>query len=201
MHPATLLIKARDRFWSAVVTSAARDEAELSSGCRLSHEGAVHNIQKSRAAISVGSNGMIRGELLVFSHAGRIRVGEWFYLGPGSTIWSSDPNGIEIGDRVLISYNVHVHDTNSHPLEPVKRFAQTKAIMKVGHPLNDPGIKSAPVRIGNDVWIGLGAIVMKGVTIGDRAIIGAHAIVRGDVPDDGFVPTPTQYRLTRKNEE
>ncbi|WP_281033814.1 hypothetical protein [Mesorhizobium sp. M5C.F.Ca.IN.020.29.1.1] len=41
--------------------------------------------------------------------------------------------------------------------------------------------------MGDDVWIGTGAMIMKGVTIGDRAIISARAIVRSDVPADGLV--------------
>ena len=55
------------------------------------------------------------------------------------------------------------------------------------HPL-DPKLRAAglelayPIRIGNNVWIGGGAIILPGVTIGDGAVIGAGSVVRSDVP-------------------
>nr|WP_281414018.1 acyltransferase [Rhizobium lentis] len=132
---------------------------------------------------------MIRGELLTFGFGGRIEIGDWFYLGPQSTIWSASE--IVIGDRVLISHSVAIHDSDSHPTDPQLRFEQTRQILTSGHPRTNPGVKTKPVLIGNDVWIGMGAIILKGVTIGDRAIIGARAIVKTNVPADGFVPSPT----------
>ncbi|RWQ13923.1 MAG: hypothetical protein EOR92_28270 [Mesorhizobium sp.] len=77
--------------------------------------------------------------------------------------------------------------TNSHPMDPQKRFAQMQAIFREGHSRVDPGIRSAPITIGDDVWIGNSAMIMKGVTIGDRAIISAGSIVRSDVPADALV--------------
>ncbi|WP_285804311.1 acyltransferase [Mesorhizobium mediterraneum] len=127
----------------------------------------------------------------VFAHEGRIKIDDWFYLGPGSTIWSSDPVGIKIGKHVHVSWGVAIHDTNSHPMDPQKRFAQMQAIFREGHPRVDPGIRSAPITIGDDVWIGNSAMIMKGVTIGDRAVISAGSIVRSDVPADALVrPEP-----------
>jgi acetyltransferase-like isoleucine patch superfamily enzyme len=188
---ASELIRLRRKFAGAIATAAAGGNAILGKGTRIGHEGTVVNIQRKPSVIAIGENGMVRGEVLVFAHAGRIRIGDWFYLGPFSTIWSSDPDGIEIGDRVLVSYNVHIHDTDSHPLPAGQRFEHTRLMLTQGHPIENPGIRSAPVRIGNDVWIGLGATIMRGVTIGDRAIIGAHAVVRSDVPPDSFVPGPS----------
>jgi acetyltransferase-like isoleucine patch superfamily enzyme len=184
------LIRLRRKIAAAIATSAARLNCLLGQGTRVGYEGSVVNIQGKPSSIAIGDHGLIRGEVLVFAHAGRIKIGDWFYLGPYSTIWSSDPDGIEIGDRVLVSYNVHIHDTDSHPLPAKERFEHTKLMLTKGHPTQNPRIRSAPVRIGNDVWIGLGVTIMRGVTIGDRAIIGAHAVVRTDVPADGFVPAP-----------
>jgi maltose O-acetyltransferase len=60
--------------------------------------------------------------------------------------------------------------TPEHPLDAVERKA---------------GLESArPIRIGDDVWLGGGAIVLAGVTIGDRAVVGAGAVVTKDVPAD-----------------
>jgi acetyltransferase-like isoleucine patch superfamily enzyme len=161
--------------------------------CKILADGELNNISRSKDRIKIGDHARIRGELLVFAHSGTITIGDWFYIGPRSTIWSSDPSGIVIGHRVLISMDVHVHDTNSHPTNHLHRFQQTRDIFLNGHPSENPGIRSAPIIIGDDVWIGMGAIILKGVNIGNRAIISARAIVTSDIPDDGFVPSPAQH--------
>lgn len=69
---------------------------------------------------------------------------------------------ISIGDNTVIAQNVCIRDTDSHTL--------------IG------SVKSAPVTIGNHVWIGTKAIILKGVTIGDGAVIAAGAVVTHDVP-------------------
>jgi acetyltransferase-like isoleucine patch superfamily enzyme len=197
---AGLLLGLANRVAAALRTADARAQASLGPRTRLGAEGQVINIAARPGAIGVGADGMVRGELLTFAHAGRIRVGDWFYLGPHSTIWSSDPQGITIGDRVLISMRVSIHDTNSHPLDPEARFKQTEAVITKGHPAENPGIRSAPIVIGDDVWIGMGATIFKGVTIGNRAIISALAVVSSDVPEDGFVPTaPSAVRKTTES--
>lgn len=85
---------------------------------------------------------------------------------------------VEIGDDVLMASHVYISD-NSHgsykgdeddtspDIEPAKRPYYV-----------------APVKIGNRVWIGEGAIIMPGVHIGDGAVIGAHSIVNKDVPPE-----------------
>lgn len=128
---------------------------------------------------------------MTYAHAGQITIGSWFYLGPGSMVWSSDETGITIGDRVLIAANVMIHDTNSHPIDPQARFEQTKAIFAKGHPKAISGIRSAPISIGDDVWIGAGAVIMKGVTIGARTIIGAGSLITADVAADTIIPAGT----------
>ncbi|MBB2705989.1 UNVERIFIED_ORG: acetyltransferase-like isoleucine patch superfamily enzyme [Rhizobium etli] len=186
---ANLILTARERLLAGLATSAAKRDALIAASTKLGSEGRVINIRNDKNAVKVGPNGMIRGELLTFGFGGRIEIGDWFYLGPQSTIWSASE--IVIGDRVLISHSVAIHDSDSHPTDPQLRFEQTRQILTSGHPRKNPGVKTKPVLIGNDVWIGMGAIILKGVTIGDRAIIGARAIVKTNVPADGFVPSPT----------
>jgi maltose O-acetyltransferase len=78
---------------------------------------------------------------------------------------------VTIGDRVLFGPAVQVY-TATHPMD-----ARTRAL----------GIESGrPVVIGDDVWLGGGAIVCPGVTIGARTVIGAGAVVTRDVPADTF---------------
>lgn len=81
-------------------------------------------------------------------------------------------NSITVGDNVKIGGNVAVYDTDFHPLEKESRRGM------------DDGqyAKSAPVIIGNDVFIGAHSIILKGVTIGDGSIIGAGSVVAKSVP-------------------
>jgi acetyltransferase-like isoleucine patch superfamily enzyme len=51
-----------------------------------------------------------------------------------------------------------------------------------GHPVTDQAMDEADVVIGNDVWIGTRAVLLPGTTVGDGAVIGAHSVVRGDIP-------------------
>ena len=82
-----------------------------------------------------------------------------------------DPGLVEIGDNVLFGPAVQIY-TATHPLDATTRHS---------------GLESArPIKIGNDVWIGGGAIINPGVTIGDRAVIGAGSVVTKDIPTDVF---------------
>ena len=116
---------------------------------------------------------------MTFGHDGEIAMGDWCFVGPNSHIWSA--RQVTIGNRVLISHNVDIHDNNSHPFDRDARFKHTQTIFRTGHPRSDPGIESAPVCIGDDVWIGFGASILKGVTIGEGAIVGARSVVTRDV--------------------
>lgn len=141
----------------------------------------ITNIRGDRDAIRIGERTVIAGQLQTFGHGGRIEIGDWCFVGPGSRIWSSA--SVRIGHRVLISHNVNVHDTNSHPVDAAARHAHFVEIVERGHPRQIDSIAAAPVVIGDDVWIGFNSIVLKGVTIGRGAIIAAGSIVTRDVPE------------------
>jgi acetyltransferase-like isoleucine patch superfamily enzyme len=174
-------------------TTEARIRANLGRNVVVHGDGRVINIKRDSRQIAIGDNSQIRGELLVFASGGRISIGKWCYVGPGSRLWSGDDCGICIGDRVLISMGVHIHDTNSHSTDPINRFSQTQAIFQTGHIIDGSAIKTAPITIGDDVWIGFGATILKGVEIGNRAIIGAQAVVTANVPVDGMVMPGTLH--------
>lgn len=104
-----------------------------------------------------------------------------------------DDNEIRIGDRVLIAPNVQIY-TAYHPMHAGERF---------GEPKEDGSFEfcktqTAPVTIGNDVWIGGGAILLPGVTIGDNVVIGAGSVVTKDIPDN-TIAYGNPCRVVREN--
>ena len=99
-----------------------------------------------------------------------ISLGERFYANVGGVFLDCAP--ITIGDRALLGPAVQLYAA-THPLD-----AETRRL----------GLEYAlPISIGDDVWLGGGAIVLPGVAIGDRAVVGAGSVVTSDVPADTVV--------------
>ena len=99
-----------------------------------------------------------------------IHIGHNFYANYDCVIL--DCAEVTIGDDVLFGPGVHVY-TAQHPLDPEQRKT---------------GVEYAsPVRIGNNVWVGGGAIINPGVTVGDNVVIGSGSVVTKDVPDNTVV--------------
>jgi acetyltransferase-like isoleucine patch superfamily enzyme len=89
---------------------------------------------------------------------------------------------INIGKRVVVSYNVTIADSDFHPRDPELRKLDAIANAPEGDKSQRPAVIAQPVVIEDDVWVGIGAIILKGVRIGRRARIGAGAVVTKDVP-------------------
>jgi acetyltransferase-like isoleucine patch superfamily enzyme len=88
---------------------------------------------------------------------------------------------ITIGNRVVISYNVTIADSDFHPIDPGERRRDAVANSPSGDKVRRPKIVTRPVEIGDDVWVGIGAIILKGVKVGNGARIGAGAVVTRNV--------------------
>ena len=102
-------------------------------------------------------------------------IGDGTFVGHGCGF--SVGRSVRIGRHCLFASFVHVQDMDGHPLDAARRRA--------GEPTPPESI--APVVIGDDVWVGTSALILKGVTVGDRAIVAAHAVVTKDVPPDTVV--------------
>ena len=89
---------------------------------------------------------------------------------------------VTVGDRVVISHQVSIADSDFHPHDPEDRRRDARANAPHGDRSRRPSVESSPVTIGDDAWIGIGAIVLKGVTIGAGARVGAGSVVTADVP-------------------
>ena len=90
-----------------------------------------------------------------------------------------DDNKIIIGDNALIAPNVQIY-TAFHPQNAKERFGEPKADGSFAFCKT----QTAPVIIGNNVWVGGGVIIMPGVTIGDNVVIGAGSVVTKDIPSN-----------------
>ena len=111
---------------------------------------------------------------------GSLTVGDYTLLN-GALIMSEER--IEIGSHCLISWNVGIADSDFHPIDPAARLQDAMALAPFAENRPPrPPIKTAPVIIGNNVWIGMGAVILKGVTIGGNSVIAAGAIVTKSVP-------------------
>ncbi len=111
---------------------------------------------------------------------GKCTVGDFTLLN-GAIVMAEER--IDIGSHCLISWSVGIADSDFHPLEPAQRLIDAQALapfFKDRPPR--PKLKTAPVKIGDNVWIGMGAVILKGVTIGDNSVIAAGAIVTKSIP-------------------
>lgn len=161
-----------------------RATCRLQKGAFLSHTARIKNAFGDSDRIVIGGNSHIRGELMTFGHGGRISIGEWCYVGEGSRIWSAA--SITIGNRVLISHSANIFDSLTHPLQASARHQQVRQIFEHGHP-RKMSLEENPVRICDDAWIGAGAFVLRGVTVGEGGVVAAGAVVTKDVPPYSIV--------------
>lgn len=104
-----------------------------------------------------------------------------------------DDNRIAIGDNALIAPNVQIY-TAFHPTNAQDRFGQSKP----DGSFEFCKTQTAPVIIGDNVWIGGGVIILPGVTIGNNVVIGAGSVVTKDIPDD-VIAYGNPCRVIRKN--
>jgi acetyltransferase-like isoleucine patch superfamily enzyme len=95
---------------------------------------------------------------------------------------------IEIGSHCLISWNVGIADSDFHPLEPAKRLVDAQALAPFYQDRPPrPKLETRPVSILDNVWIGMNAVILKGVTIGENSVVAAGAVVTKTVPRDCIV--------------
>lgn len=105
-----------------------------------------------------------------------------------------DDNKIIIGDNALIAPNVQIY-TAFHPTNARDRFGDPKA----DGSFEFCKTQTAPVIIGKNCWIGGGAIIMPGVTIGDNVVIGAGSVVTKDIPSNK-IAYGNPCRVVRENQ-
>lgn len=113
-----------------------------------------------------------------------IEIGDYCYIANASLVCSQQ---ISVGNYVFIAGGVTIADSDFHPVDPAARMADTIALSPLGNRRKRPLIKTLPVIIEDDVWIGFNATILKGVRIGAGAIIQPGALVIENVESGSIV--------------
>ena len=165
---------------------------EIGDGCVLEvrRETFAHFRSRRRPGLRLGD----RVEVHVWTsfgveEAGLVEVGDDSIL-VGASIMCADR--VTIGRGVVVSYNVVIADSDFHPLDPIERRRDAVALAP-GQPRPRPQLSTSPVVIEDAALIGIGAILLKGVTVGSGARVGAGSVVTSDVrPRDVVAGNPAR---------
>jgi acetyltransferase-like isoleucine patch superfamily enzyme len=158
----------------------ARRSLEKFPGIKISESSVVGYSRihpKPQCRLSVGGNSMVSGSLIFDREGACIEIGERTFIG-NSTIVCAEK--VSIGNDVLISWGCTVVDHNSHSISWQERSSDVVNWMKGAKDWSHVECKS--VNIQSKAWIGFNAIILKGITIGEGAIVGAGSVVTKDVP-------------------
>jgi len=141
---------------------------------------------KVQNIINIGENSMIGCNFIFESDSGEINIGCNTFINAGTSLLSRTK--ISIGSNVTIAWGCTIYDHNSHSLNYRER---QKDIQRQNNDYknkvnflkskNWDVVKSNPIDIKDNVWIGFDSVILSGVTIGEGAIVGANTVVRQDV--------------------
>ena len=146
--------------------------------------------EENKKYLSIGADSAIAGNYYFERPSGSIEIGNDTFIG-GSTFICIDK--ITIGDHVLISWGCTFMDNDAHSLVMQERMSDV-ADWKRGLDENKTGfyknwehVKSAPIVVKDNAWIGFNSIILKGVTIGKGAVVASGSVVTADIPDFAVV--------------
>jgi maltose O-acetyltransferase len=125
----------------------------------------------------------------------------------GATVWMQPPffcdygSNIELGERVYFNFNCVVLDVCPVRIGSFTLFGPAVQILTPLHPFNAELRRreefGKPIAIGSDVWVGGGALILPGVQIGSRTVIGAGSVVTRDIPE-GVLAAGNPCRVIRE---
>ena len=127
--------------------------------------------------LEIGENSIVEANILFDKEGASVTIGKRVFIGASNLI---SAESIVVGNDVLISWGCTIFDHNSHPIEWSSRYLDVQNWFKGIKDWNS--VKSAPVTICEKSWLGFNTIVLKGVTIGEGAVVGAGSVVTKDVP-------------------
>ena len=156
----------RVTFWRLVMVLRG---GRIGRGCTI-QRGVVLACAPDRPIILGDRVSLMQGVVLSTSRSGRIVLEDGVYVGEYGVVTSNAE--IRIGRETIIAPHADLVDFD-HGFDDLSRNV-------IGQP-----VRAAPIVIGRNVWLGAGVKVLRGVRIGDQAVVGAGAVVRADVPEKG----------------
>ncbi|MCW3096062.1 MAG: transferase hexapeptide repeat containing protein [Chthonomonadaceae bacterium] len=148
---------------------------------------------RRRPGLILGDSAMIcEGTDLVVGENGVVELGDYAML---TSVYVRCEERITIGKRVMISWSVGIFDTEVFPSRAEERAA---AISRSRQDTfgRVPCVTPRPVVIEDDAWIGFGSILLPGVRIGAKSIVGAKSVVHTDIPP-GVIAAGNPARVIR----
>ena len=133
------------------------------------------------------------GVKLEIGRNARVRFGRWVWIGHGTKIRCHEGE-VRIGDKTVLgqecTISAYQHVSIGEQCVVADRVMLIDfdhGVVEVERPIRHQGIYKRDVRVGNNVWIGYGAAFLRGVTVGDNAVVGTYSIVGKDVPANADV--------------
>jgi acetyltransferase-like isoleucine patch superfamily enzyme len=153
---------------------------EVGNGSRIT--GTVYKAHPS-SNITIGNSCFIEGTLTTYTPGAEIIIGDKVFIGPGSLVGSAGK--ITIGNNVLVSFDCVIQDNDTHSIRPEERENDVTGWMTGKKDWSK--IQSRPIVIESHAWIGARCIILKGVTIGRNAVVGAGSVVTRNVESNTIV--------------
>lgn len=132
---------------------------------------------KKRCTINVGDNSLVEGRIIFDREKASVKIGDRSFIG-GSTVLVC-ASSITIGDDVLISWGCTIVDHNSHSIMWPER--KDDVVKWIKGEKDWSKVPVSQVVVQNKAWVGFNSIILKGITVGEGAIIGAGSVVTRDV--------------------
>lgn len=167
-------------------------------GKSLKLVGFVTTNHLKKKQVVVGDYAILRYNKFYCFDRGTLAIGKYCYIGDGTQIDAA--KGVRIGDFCMISNRVQIQDHTSHPISYMQRRKQLMSLQKTPTSVYDTNIQK--IIIEDDVWIGMDALILKGVTIGRGSIVAAKAVVTKCVPPYSIVagnPAKVVKRVPRED--
>lgn len=142
--------------------------------------------------VTIGKNCLIGAKCIFENSEGEISIGNNVYIGDSTIICKSK---VSFESNILVAWGVTFYDHDSHSINYIDRQKDIEQVLadfitKGSKFLENKDwsvVKSAPIHVEENAWIGMDALILKGVTIGKGAIVGARSVVTKDVPPYSIV--------------